>query len=361
MLVNLKDFEEAAAGALPKAVFDYYAGGARDELTVGENRRAFERLRLRFRVMRGVAQRDLSTVVLGQAVSMPVLIAPTALQCLSHPDGELATMRAAAAEGVVMTVSTMSNHTLEDIAAVGDGPHWFQVYIYKDRSVTEDMIRRAEVAGYGALVLTVDTPIVGGRERDARNAFAMPDGVDYANFRAYGASDMAVRGLAKTLGQDAHDPFESGLVWDDLRWMCDLSDLPVLVKGLVHPEDVEPAIEAGAAGIIVSNHGGRQLDGAIPAIEALPAVVAAAKGRVEVLMDGGVRRGTDVIKALAFGARAVLLGRPILWGLAVDGEPGVRSLLDLLRRELDMDMALAGFRSVDEIRTLGPSSIVPRV
>ena len=253
----------------------------------------------------------------------------------------------------------MANHTLEDIAGTGEGFRWFQVYIYRDRSITEDMIRRAERAGYSALVLTVDTPIVGGRERDVRNAFAMPSGLDYANFRDYGASDMAVRGQAQRFHHDSHDPFESGLTWDDLRWMRDLTELPVVVKGVVHPEDAEAAVEAGAAAIIVSNHGARQLDTSIPAIEALPDVVAAAKGRVEVLMDGGVRRGTDVIKALALGARAVLLGRPILWGLAVDGEDGVRAVLEVLRRELDMDMAVAGFRSADEIRTLGPSSIAP--
>ena len=208
-----------------------------------------------------------------------------------------------------------------------------------------------------SVVLTADTPIVGARERDVRHGFQRPEALDYANFRTYGAGDMPVRGLPHALDHDAHDPFESGLTWDDVRWLSSVTDLPVLVKGVLHPEDAEAAVDAGARGIIVSNHGGRQLDTALPAIEALPEIVAAVRGRVDVLMDSGVRRGTDVLKALALGARAVLVGRPILWGLAVSGEAGVRGVLDIYRRELDSDMALAGFRSIEEIHTLGPSSL----
>ncbi len=359
MLVTIRDYEAEAERTLPAAVYDYFAGGAGDEVTLRENRRAFQRIRLRQRVLRGVAERDLGTTVLGRRVALPVLIAPTALQRMAHDEGELATARAAGAAGTIMTVSTMANHSLEEVAGAASGCLWFQVYVYRDRAITADMVRRAADAGYQALVLTADTPVVGSRERDARHGFRMPEGLDYANFRAHGSADMPVRGLLHALDHDVHDPFESGLTWDDVTWLRSLSDLPVIVKGVAHPHDAETAIEAGAAGLIVSNHGGRQLDTALPAVEALPDVVAAVKGRAEVLMDGGVRRGTDVLKALAMGASAVLVGRPVLWGLAAGGEEGVRGVLEVYRRELDSDMALAGFRSIDEIRTLGPSSLAP--
>ena len=266
-MVTLDDFEREAARRLPSDIWDYFEGGARDEVTLRENRKAFERLRLRFRVMRGVDSRELETTVLGFPVSMPILAAPTALQKMAHVDGESAVARATAAEGVIMTVSTMATESLEEVVeAAPTGRYWFQVYVYRDRSVTEDMVRRAERAGYSALVLTVDTPLVGGRERDIRNGFQIPEGLEYANFRPYGAQGMSVRGQAQRAGHDAHDPFDSGLTWADLTWLVGRTDLPVVVKGVVHPEDAEAAIEAGAAGIIVSNHGGRQLDTSIPTI-----------------------------------------------------------------------------------------------
>lgn len=358
MLVNLKDFEVEAGKILNPAVFDYYRGGARDEITLSDNRRAFDRIRIRHRVLRGVGDRDLTTTVQGTPLSLPVIVAPMALQEMAHEEGESGTARGVAAAGSLMVVSTMATQSLEEVHAASPAPKWFQVYIYKDRSVTLDMVARAKAVGYQALVLTVDTPIVGVRERDVRNGFSMPEGLRFANFEKYGLHDMGVRGHGSQLARYSQDQFETALKWDDVTWLTETTGLPVWVKGLVHPEDAELAVEAGVSGIIVSNHGARQLDTSIATIDALPDVVAAVKGRVEVLLDGGVRRGTDIMKAVAFGARAVLLGRPILYGLALEGQAGVERVLDMLRTELDVDMALAGFRTIDEIRTLGPGAMV---
>jgi len=355
--VNLFDFEAEAGKVLEPTVFDYYRGGARDELTLVDNRRAFDRIRIRHRVLRGVGDRDLETTVGGTAISMPVLVAPMALQSMAHAEGERGTAKGVADSGTIMCVSTMSTLSLEDIHAASRAPKWFQVYVYRDREITLDLIERAKTSGYEALILTVDTPIVGVRERDIRNGFSMPAGLRFANFEKYGLHDMGVRGHGSQLARYSQDQFETALRWEDVAWLAEAAGLPVWVKGLVHPEDAELAVDAGVGGIIVSNHGARQLDTAIATIDALPDVVAAVRGRVEVLLDGGIRRGTDIIKAVALGARAVLLGRPILYGLAVDGSAGVAEVLSLLREELDIDMALAGFRSIDEIRTLGPGAM----
>ena len=357
VLVNLYDFEAEAGKVLDPKVFDYYRGGARDELTLVDNRRAFDRIRIRHRVLRGIGERDLSTTVQGTPIDLPVLVAPMALQRMAHPEGEGGTAKGVAAAGTIMCVSTMATMSLEEVQAASPAPKWFQVYIYKDRSVTLDMVERAKAVGYDALILTVDTPIVGMRERDVRNQFSMPDGLRFANFEKYGLEDMGVRGHGSQLARYSQDQFETALRWEDVTWLAETAGLPVWVKGLVHPEDAELAVQAGVGGIVVSNHGARQLDTSIATIDALPDVVAAVRGRVEVLVDGGVRRGTDIIKAVALGARAVLLGRPILYGLALEGQAGVERILGILRDELDIDMALAGFRTIDEIRTLGPGAL----
>lgn len=357
MRVNLYDFEAEAAKVLAPEILDYYRGGARDELTLRDNREAFDRIRIRHRVLRGVGPRDTTTTVQGTPIGLPVLVAPMALQNMAHPDGESATAQGAADAQTIMVVSTMATTALEDVQAASDAPKWFQVYIYKDRLVTTDMIERAKAVGYDALVLTVDTPIVGVRERDVRNNFSMPKGLRFANFEKYGLEHMGVRGHGSQLAQYSQAQFETALRWEDVSWLAETSGLPVWVKGVVHPEDAALAVEAGVGGIIVSNHGARQLDTSIATIDALPDVVAAVRGEVEVLLDGGIRRGTDIMKAIAHGARAVLLGRPILYGLALDGRAGVARILELLHAELDVDMALAGFRSIDEIRTLGPGAM----
>ncbi|MEZ4423604.1 MAG: alpha-hydroxy acid oxidase [Gemmatimonadota bacterium] len=357
MRINVHDFEREAEERLPRPVFDYYQGGARDEITLRGNRSAFDAIRIDYRVLRGVGRRETHATLLGADVGVPIGVAPMALQRMAHADGEAATARATAAAGALMVVSTMSTLSLEEVAAASSGPTWFQLYVYRDRSVTESLVRRAEAAGYQALVLTVDTPWVGVRERDVRNAFGMPPGMQFANFVSVGLEDMGHGGRGSHLARYSDAQFDPDLTWDDVTWLQSITSLPVVVKGVVHPDDARLAVEAGARGLVVSNHGARQLDTSPPAIEALPRVVEAVEGRAEVYVDGGIRRGTDIVKALALGAHAVWVGRPVLWGLAVDGEAGVHEVLSLLRSELEDAMGLSGFRTLEEIRTLGPASV----
>jgi 4-hydroxymandelate oxidase len=330
---NVQQFELLAQARLDPGAWAFYASGADDEVTLRANRTAFERFQLLPRMLRGIRQADVSTTVLGTPVSLPVLVAPTALQGLACPEGECATARAAGAVGTLMTVSTESTRSLEEIAAAASGPLWFQLYVYRGRQLAEHLIRRAEAAGYRAMVLTVDLPRLGNRERRPYPGWRLPHAVT-GNFPA---------GLSEADWQ------EEALSWEDLYWLRSLTQLPLLLKGLLTPEDAELAVHHGAAGIIVSNHGGRQLDGVPASIEALPAMVEAVHGRIEVYLDGGVRRGTDVLKALALGARAVLVGRPILWGLAVDGAAGAQCVLELVREELERAMVLAGIPDIASI------------
>jgi 4-hydroxymandelate oxidase len=347
--VNLDDYENAARDILPKMSFDYIAGGADDEITLRENRDAFERWRLRPRVLTGVGQRDLTTTILGQTLSFPVGIAPTALHMLAHPDGELAATRAAGSTGVVFCASTFGSYTMEDVAKAASGPHWFQLYCYNDRGLTENLVERAVASGYQAIVLTADAPVVSHRWRDARNRFAPPPGVSLKNFESETQRSMQ-RTQGSSLSAYVAARVEPNLTWMDVDWLANKAGLPVLVKGILTGEDARLAAEHGAAGVIVSNHGGRQLDGAITAIDALPEIVEAVGGKLDVLADGGVRRGTDVLKLLALGAKVVMIGRPVQWGLAVDGEAGAKAVLDLLRTEFDIAMALTGCRSIADIQ-----------
>ncbi|MGZ8570646.1 MAG: alpha-hydroxy acid oxidase [Actinomycetota bacterium] len=325
-LVEVDDYEPAARARLPKDVYDFVAGGAGTEWTLRENVRAFDRWVLRPRVLRGVVERDTRTEVLGVSISMPVMVAPWAYQRMVHPDGELATARGAARAGTVMVVPTPAEGSLETIVAATNAPKWWQLYVFEDRHFTEAVLHRVAAAGYGAVMFTVDLPVGGTRNRDRRNGFEIPLDLRPAG----GAYDPAIR-------------------WDDLAWIRTHAPLPILVKGILTADDARLAMEAGADGIVVSNHGGRQLDGTPPGIGALPEVVRAVAGRIPVLMDGGVRRGTDVLKAVALGAVAVLVGRPAAWGLAVGGEDGVHRVLEILRAELDTAMALAGCRTVSDI------------
>lgn len=328
--------------------FDYYAGGAHDEVTLRENRAAFERIRLRYRVLRDVSTRDLSTELLGQRISFPVVIAPTAFQQLAAKEGELATARAAARANTIMVLSTLSTFSIEEVAREAAGRLWFQLYVYRDREVTRELVARAEAAGARALVLTVDAPLLGGRERDLRNGFQLPPGLRMVNLASSGRTDLPeVEGSA--LAAYFREVLDPSLTWADLEWLCRETSLPVLVKGIVRGDDAARAVRCGAAGVIVSNHGGRQLDTSPAAIEVLPEIVDSVAGGGVVLVDGGIRRGTDVVKAIALGARAVLVGRPTLWGLAVEGEAGVGRVLELLRAELDLAMALCGASTVAEV------------
>jgi 4-hydroxymandelate oxidase len=346
--LNLAEIERAARERLAPLAYEYYVGGANDEVTIRENRAAFERLSLRYRVLVDVSRRSTSTTVLGTRVDFPVLVAPTAFQRLACDDGELATARAAAASGTVMILSTASTCTIEDVGAIG-GNLWFQLYVYADRGMTKALVERAEASGMRAIVLTVDAPMLGRRERDLRNRFHLPDGVRLANVPSSGSVPMPTGHGESGLANHFASGIDAALTWKDVDWLRSITKLPVLIKGIVRGDDAARAVDHGAAGVIVSNHGGRQLDTAIASVRALPEVAEAVAGRAEVLLDGGVRRGTDVIKALALGARAVLLGRPVVWGLAVGGESGARRVLELLRAEVDLAMALCGCPSVDDI------------
>ncbi|GIY64755.1 hydroxyacid oxidase 1 [Caerostris darwini] len=355
--IVVEDFEKYALNNLPKSVADYYKSGADEEQTLKENIEAFKRYRLKPRFLRDVSKRSLRTSILGHTVSFPVCIAPSAMHRMAHPDGEIATVKGAAAEGVAMVLSTLSTTSLEDVAkAAPESIRWFQLYIYSDREVTKKLVARAEDAGYLALVLTVDAPVFGHRLADSRNRFTLPPHLKLGNF----STDLKspVKGESDNgsdLNKYVNELFDPSISWKDVHWLKQLTTLPIILKGILTAEDAVLATQNGVAGIIVSNHGARQLDGVPSTIEVLPEIVKAVNGRCEVYLDGGIRKGTDVLKALALGAKAVFIGRPILWGLAYDGEAGVKKVLQILKTEFDTAMALSGCTSLHDIK---PSLLV---
>jgi isopentenyl diphosphate isomerase/L-lactate dehydrogenase-like FMN-dependent dehydrogenase len=326
--VNVFDYEILAQARIEPRAWNYYASGSDDEVTLRSNRTAFERIRLRPRMLVDVSVRDMRTTVLGTPVSMPILIAPTAFHCLAHPEGECATAQAAGRADTLMVVCTFSTHSLEEIAREASGPLWFQLYIH-DRKSAEKLVHRAEEVGYRALVLTVDAPRWGHKERAIRSGFRRPPHWHKANFSDGDPTEL-----------------DAAFTWESLLWLRSVTSLPIILKGILTAEDAMLAVKHRVDGIIVSNHGGRQLDSVSASIEALPEVIEAVDGHCEVYLDGGIRRGTDILKALALGARAVLIGRPILWGLAVNGTEGALQVLELLRIELERAMALAGHSTV---------------
>ncbi len=358
-ITNIFDLEQLAREAMLPMFYDYYAGGAGDELTVHENTEAYKRLKLAPRMLRGVGERSMNVELFGQTFSTPIAIAPTALQRLAHPEGELATARAAARAGALMILSTTSTYSLEEVAATSrevGGTLWFQLYVFKDRAASRDLVQRAEHEGCKALVLTADTPMLGKRERDIRNGFHLPPDIQTKNYSAIGATSVDTVSAGSGLSNHFFQNIDASLTWKDVEWLCSITNLPVLVKGVMRADDALQAARHGASGIVVSNHGGRQLDTSAATIEVLPQVVAAVRSSadssissLEILVDGGIRRGTDVLKALALGAKAVLLGRPILWGLAADGERGVETALHCIRDEFDNAMAISGCRTLHEI------------
>jgi isopentenyl diphosphate isomerase/L-lactate dehydrogenase-like FMN-dependent dehydrogenase len=349
-LLNIDDYARAAADRLPTMVYDYYAGGAEDEVTVRENRLAWQRLALRPRCLVDVSERDLSTTVLGTKISMPILTAPCGFNALAHPDGELAVARAVTAAGTIQCVSTAATTSLEEVAAAApDGVRWFQLYCYKDRGITQALVERATAAGYRAIVLTVDAPFVGRRERDIRNRFGLPPGLRWKNLEPYGFDRMDAGGDGSALVKYIETIWDAGLTWDAVDWLRSVSPLPIVLKGVLNAADARIAAGHGVDGIIVSNHGGRQLDGAISTAVALREIADTVGDGLELYVDSGIRRGSDVLKALALGARAALIGRPYLWGLALDGEAGVAHVLSLLRAELDLCLALSGQTAVRKV------------
>jgi 4-hydroxymandelate oxidase len=341
-MIEIMDFEAPARANLSKMAYDYYASGANDQITLRENIDAFARWQLHPRMMVDVSHIDLSLTLFGQAHSLPLVIAPTAFQRMAHPDGEIATARAAAAQGVGMGLSTIASTSLEDVATVAPPQRWYQLYVYKDRDITRNLVERAEAHGYTALALTVDTPKFGRRYADVRNGFHLPDGIAMPNLERAGLQKLGAVAGESGLAAYSASLFDASLTWRDVTWLKSITRLPVVVKGVLRADDAQLAIEHGADGIIVSNHGGRQLDTVPATIDVLPAIAAAVQGRVPLLLDGGVRRGTDILKALALGAQAVMVGRPILWGLAVGGQAGVERVLTILRDELHLAMMLAG-------------------
>jgi 4-hydroxymandelate oxidase len=344
--MDLEDLERQARASLDGPAYDYYAGGADGEVTLAENVSAWQELRLRPHVLRDVSRVETATTLFGTEVAAPVLVAPTAYQRLAHDGGEVETARGAAEAGTIMVASTLATVSLEDVAAAApEGARWFQVYVHTDRDWTAELVARAVDAGYRALVLTVDLPVLGYRPRDERNAFTLPPGMEMANV---GRTTPSADGSG--LAAYATAELDASLTFDDIGWVKGHGGgLPVLVKGVLRGDDAADAVDAGADGLIVSNHGGRQLDTAIATARALPEVVEAVAGRVPVLVDGGIRRGTDVVKALALGADAVLVGRPVIWGLATGGAAGVRVVLDHLREETRRAMALCGAATIAEL------------
>lgn len=352
--VSVFDYESLATEHLSQMALDYYNSGAWDEVTLRDNRAAFERLKIRPRMLVDVSKRNLTTEVLGQSLQMPLLIAPMAFQCLAHPDGEVATARAAASAGIGMVLSTLATKSIEDVAAATHSEtstslQWFQLYVHRDRGLTRALVERAYAAGYKALCLTVDAPVLGRRERDKRNQFALPPGMGLANLASLSGLGIPNEAGESGLFTYSVQQLDPAVTWRDLEWLQSLCPLPLVLKGILRGDDAEQAVECGAKVIVVSNHGGRQLDGAIASIDALAEVVEAVDGRAEVLVDGGIRRGIDILKALALGAKAVMLGRPVLWALATAGEAGVSHVIKLLREELDVAMALSGCATLQDI------------
>ncbi|KAF9106994.1 Hydroxyacid oxidase 1 [Mortierella sp. AM989] len=393
--ISLADLEHNAHVTMDLNALDYYRSGANDMQTLRDNQEAFSRLRLRPRILKDVSKIDTQTTLLGHPVASPISISPTAMQRLANDEGEKATARAAAKAKKCMILSSWATTSAEDTIAAGkeipvqhDTPglplFWFQLYVYKDRSMTESLIRRVEKVGYKALVITVDTPYLGRRLADVRNVFSLPSHMSMANFETKDskitmanilkhedgshsakseATDLRTRTKSAAEGKEIKvvrqesslaayvvSQIDPTLNWKDIEWIQSITKLPIIVKGVLTAEDAKLAVEAGAKGILVSNHGGRQLDGVLATIDALPEILDAVKGKdVEVYLDGGVRKGTDVLKALALGAKAVFLGRPILWGLAHDGEAGVSLTLDLIQKEFELAMALAGCSKISDI------------
>ncbi len=351
--ISIEDWEQKARELLPDGPFDYIAGGSGAEETLVANRSAFSKWAIVPRMLRDVSQRSLRIELFGQQLKAPLFLAPVGMQAIAHPNGELATARAAAAAGLPMVVSTISSHTLEEIAeTMNDAPRWFQLYWSNDREVCASMVKRAEAARYSAIVLTVDTVMLGWKRRDFRNGYSpLREGKGLANYISdpVFCSRLSEVTPGNAVEEVLRNIYHPTLNWSDIDYLRQHTSLPFLVKGILHPDDAKVAVEHGVDGIIVSNHGGRQLDGAISTLDALPAIAGAVNGRIPVLLDSGIRTGVDVVKAIALGASAVLIGRPFMFGLAVAGEKGVASVLDTLINELDVSVALSGSNSIADL------------
>ena len=348
-LLTIPDYEDRARQTMPHVLFERLFGtyGGPTMFSNTNNLAALEAIKLRPRVLADVSNRSLSTEVLGQKIDFPIMLAPTGTHQRAHPLGELASARAAGASGTILSLSTASSYSIEEVAAAATGPLWFQLYFFKDRELTEILVRRAQQAGYTALVLTVDNLGARSTEREARYAYILDAERILKNFVGIELPNLPNR-------DNFGDTFESALNWSDLDWLRSLTTMPIVIKGIQTAEDAKLCTEYGVEGLVVSNHGGHALEGASGTIQMLPEIVEAVGDRAEVYIDGGVRRGTDVLKCLALGARAVFIGRPIFWGLSVGGEDGMRHVLDILRTELDIAMGLCGLA---DVKKAGPSLV----
>lgn len=371
--VDVADVRSIATRHLPTAVSDFIEGGGEGEITLGRNRHALDELTFRPRALSDASTRDLATTFLGTPVAMPIGLSPVGLASLAHPDGERGAAAAAASAGIISTLSSSSCWSLEEVAeAVPAAPRWFQLYVWRDRGLSEEVVRRAAAAGYRALVITVDVPAGARRERDLRNGFTIPPRPTWRHtgdvmrhlpwVLRFGWDEAFGHGLTMgNFGGRASMParmafmdgvnkrFDPGMTWDDLEWLRSLWDGPMVIKGITNERDAAEAVARGMDAVWVSNHGGRQLDGLPATIDVLPGIVDAVDGRGEVYLDGGIRRGTDVVKALARGARGCMIGRPYVYGLAAGGQAGVTKVLDLLRAQLDTTLALLGCASVESL------------
>ena len=350
--INLFEFEELARERLPKEEYDYIAGGATDEISVDRNRRAYAAWAFRPRVLRDVSRLDLSTTALGCKIELPVMIAPCGGHKRAHPEGELATYRAAARCGTVFAISANASSSFEDLARAASGTVWVQLYPFRDKAMTQEWLDRAKAAGFKAVIVTLDSQWPPKRERNIRNQYRRVRGV---NDPVDGEHPDAPRPAGTGAGSDP------AATWKDLEWIKACTDLPVVAKGVMASEDVELCAEVGVHGVIISNHGGRHLDNKLATVEVLPEAVEAAKDRLEIYLDGGIRRGADVVKALALGAKAVFIGRPLFWGLSVDGEQGVARVLEILREEIQITMAKCGCPSIISIDRRAITPVPPLI
>lgn len=343
--ICLADYEPLAKAKMSAMSWEFVNAGAGDEITVRWNKEAYQRIRLKPHVLVDGTKLDTRVTLFGQEHAFPILLAPTSAQILTHPEGELATARGAAAAGTAMVLSSFSSTSLEDVAAVAKSLLWFQLYAQTDHGFTRDLVQRAEAGGYRALCLTVDTPITGVRNRETRADVRLPPMPNLKGFKGVGSTEGIRTGSLEIFS----NVLDAALTWKDVEWLCSFAKIPLLVKGVLNPDDADRAVKSGVAGIMVSNHGGRNLDTVPATIDALPQVVDRVAGRTPVLVDGGIRRGTDVLKALAFGANAVLIGRPYLYGLGAAGEPGVARVIKILQREFQMAMVLTGRTNIGSI------------
>ncbi len=350
-MINTKDFEKEAQRKLTPSIYDFIAGGAGDEYTLNRNIEAFEQIQLVPQIFRSSSDTNTTITLLNHKLSHPFMVAPSAFHSCVHPQGEIATVRAVNQMGIMMVLSTMSSIPLETVAKEATCPLWFQLYIFKDRSITRQLIQKVTAAGYTALVLTVDVPIMGNRERDKRNRFKWQ--APLTATQSITSAFLAESNVKKT----TDELFASDLSWDDIEWLKAQTDLPIILKGIMHEKDAGIAINLDIAALIISNHGGRQLDYMPSTMEVLPTIAKQVDGKIPLLIDGGFRRGIDVFKAIAFGADCIMLGRSVLWALAVNGAEGLKNLFDLYSKELNETMIFCGCKTIDDIKIHGRNSI----